>query len=208
MTNERQPPKVPEGGNTIPEFELSDDDILDAMRHIPGYLDISTEDFREVYRIAHRHAMTRVFASVRAGDLMRTGLEPLVADMRLDHAAATLARQRVKGLPVVDASHQVIGMFTETDLLRHLRAETFLELLLRLVANGGSVEHRCQETRVGEAMTAPAASLHPDDGFATIIAAFRTHAGRSMPVVDANGRFLGLLLRKEFIDACHLETLL
>ncbi|MHB1429302.1 MAG: hypothetical protein ACYC5U_03940 [Rhodocyclaceae bacterium] len=44
------------------EIELSDEDILDAMQHIPGYLDISTEDFRIIYHLAWQHAMERLQA--------------------------------------------------------------------------------------------------------------------------------------------------
>ena len=44
------------------EPPLSDEDILDAMRHISGYLDISTEDFRVIYRLAWRHAVERLRA--------------------------------------------------------------------------------------------------------------------------------------------------
>ncbi len=44
------------------EIELSDEDILDAMQHIPGYLDISTEDFRIIYHLAWQHAMARLLA--------------------------------------------------------------------------------------------------------------------------------------------------
>lgn len=44
------------------EIELSDEDILDAMQHIPGYLDISTEDFRTIYHLAWQHAMERLLA--------------------------------------------------------------------------------------------------------------------------------------------------
>jgi len=46
----------------IDEVELSDEDILDAMQHIPGYLDISTEDFRIIYHLAWQHAMERLQA--------------------------------------------------------------------------------------------------------------------------------------------------
>lgn len=52
-------------GNTdrpAEEIELSDEDILDAMQHIPGYLDISTEDFRIIYHLAWRHALERLQA--------------------------------------------------------------------------------------------------------------------------------------------------
>ncbi|MDX9995170.1 MAG: hypothetical protein RBS28_07580 [Rhodocyclaceae bacterium] len=42
------------------EPELTDEDILDAMEHIPGYLDISTEDFRTIYHLAWKHAVARL----------------------------------------------------------------------------------------------------------------------------------------------------
>lgn len=47
------------------EPELSDEDILDAMQHVPGYIDISTEDFRVIYHLAWRHAVDRLRARAR-----------------------------------------------------------------------------------------------------------------------------------------------
>jgi hypothetical protein len=49
------------------EPELTDDDILDAMQHVPGYLDISTEDFRVIYHLAWRHAVARLRAHRQGG---------------------------------------------------------------------------------------------------------------------------------------------
>jgi len=49
------------------ELELSDEDILDALAHIPGYIDISTEDFRIVYHLAWRHAVERLRSQRSAG---------------------------------------------------------------------------------------------------------------------------------------------
>ena len=54
----------------IPSIDLSDEDILDAMQHIPGYLDITTGDFREVYEFAHRHAADRLLGGLRADRLL------------------------------------------------------------------------------------------------------------------------------------------
>lgn len=42
------------------ELELDDADILDAMTRLPGYVDISTEDFRALYHLAYRHATERL----------------------------------------------------------------------------------------------------------------------------------------------------
>ncbi len=49
------------------EPELTDEDILDAMRHIPGSLDISTEDFRVIYHLAWRHAVVRLRGRLISG---------------------------------------------------------------------------------------------------------------------------------------------
>lgn len=42
------------------ELELTDDDILDALNQISGYVDISTEDFRAIYHLAWHHALARL----------------------------------------------------------------------------------------------------------------------------------------------------
>jgi len=191
----------------VPEIELTDADILDAMQHIPGYLDISTEDFRTIYHLAHRHAVERLLGNFSAANLMRTGIEPLLGNMPLDEAAKALVRSGYKALPVVDEKGCVIGMLTESDFLRRLKVGTFLELLLSMLDGAFEFKHRCHETPVSAAMTAPAVTVARDAGFGEVIAAFHKHEGRSLPVVESDGRLLGLLLRKDFIAAYHLENI-
>ncbi|MCG6932688.1 MAG: CBS domain-containing protein [Gallionella sp.] len=190
-----------------PEMELTDGDILDAMQHIPGYLDISTDDFRTIYHLAHRHALDRLFGNFRAASLMRTGITPLHPGMPLDEAAKAMVESGYKALPVVDADGRVTGMLTENDFLRRLNVDTFLQLLLSMLDEKFELKHRCHETPVSKAMAAPAVTVRENAGFAETIAAFRRHKGRSMPVVDGDGRLLGLLLRKDFLSARHPESL-
>ncbi len=189
------------------ELDLADEDILDAMKHIPGYLDISTEDFRAVYHLAHRHAAERLFGRIRARQLMHAGIPSLPPEMMLDEAARTLVRSGYKSLPVVDGHGEVVGMLTETDFLRRLQAESFLDLFLRLIDDSCEITHRCHETPVSAAMTAPAVTVGIDAGFREIMAAFRRHPGRSAPVLDERGRVCGLLLRKHFLAAFSLAEL-
>jgi CBS-domain-containing membrane protein len=208
ISEKKQGEALHAGTDNVPQFELTDDDILDAMRHIPGYLDISTEDFRAIYYLAHAHAVDRLFRRVRAASLMLADIRPLAPDTPLDEAAKQLVAQGRKSLPVVDDTGRVIGMLTETDFLRRLRVDSFLALLLRLVADRSLFTHRCHATPVSEAMSAPPITIPESAGFRAIVDAFRSHDGRSMPVVDADGRLKGLLLRKDFIKAHHLENLL
>jgi CBS domain-containing membrane protein len=186
--------------------EISNDDILDAMRHIPGYLDITLEDFRILYRLARAHALERLFNQVRAGDLMRRDIRPINAQTRLDQAAQIMAEQKLKALPVVDTNQCVLGILTETDFLQRLQVGSFLELMPRLIANPADLGRCCHETTVGDAMTAPALCIPEDAGFTAIAAAFRRCPGRSLPVLGADGKLSGLLLRKQFVTACHWEA--
>jgi CBS-domain-containing membrane protein len=186
------------------ELELSDADILDAMREIPGYLDITTADFRIIYHLAHAHAVERMNSRLSADKLMRSPIQPLDPTTRLIDAAGALLRQSLKALPVTDQDGRVIGILTETDLLKCLGARSFLELLPRLLSQGERFAECAPYTPTGTIMTAPAVTVREQAGFTQIMAAFRRHAGRSMPVVDDRDRLVGLLMRKDFLSAWQL----
>ena len=179
------------------ELDLTDADILDAMQHISGYLDISTDDFRKIYHLAHRHAIARLLGSFRANNLMRAGFQPLLADMSLGAAAQALVDSGYKALPVVDQTGHVIGMLTETDFLRQLKTDTWIKMLLNKPADDVAKQH-WDENRVSAAMSSPAVTVKGSAGFQDVIGAFKQHVGRSIPVVSHDGQLLGLLFRKDF----------
>jgi CBS-domain-containing membrane protein len=181
---------------------LTDADILDAMSRLPGYLDITTEDFRALYRLAYEHAVERLMGSLRARDLMQHAHAGIVPEMSLRRTAELMAARRWKSAPVTDGQGVVVGVLSETDILRQLGAKTFLELVTQAPDRRGDLDRLLDQTRVGDAMTAPAVTVGADAGFGTILGAFRSHRGRRMPVVDAPGRLLGVLARKDFLEAC------
>jgi CBS domain-containing membrane protein len=198
---------VQEQAQTL-EIELSDEDIFDAMKQIQGYVDVFADDFRIIYHFAHRHAIQRLTAGLNAATLMRRNVPLLSPDMTLDVAALVIAQSGYKGLPVVDETGTVVGMLTETDFLNRLKVSTFLELLLEMINDSYIFTHRCHETRVREVMTAPAVSVSIDAGFEQIFRSFREHEGRTMPVINSVGQLQGLLLRKDFLTAAHMERLM
>lgn len=198
--------ELPPTRDEMPELELSDEDILDAMREIPGYLDITTDDFRTLYHHAHRHALARLFEGVIAGRLMHTGIVPLERAQGLDAAVEQMARQGLKSLPVTDPERRVLGILSETDVLRAVGAKDIIDLLDRLSHQDRGAIESMRTTQVGEVMTSPALTLPQGAGFGAIMAVFATHGGRSTPVVDAEGRLSGLLLRRDVLSACHLDA--
>lgn len=188
------------------KFSMSDEDILEAMHQIPGYLDISTGDFRAIYHLAHHQTIDRLFAGVRAEALMRSGFTPLSVDMPLDEAARMIVAQGYKGLPVTDGAGRLLGMLTETDFLGLMGVNCFLELMLQIMAGSSIFGARCHEVKVGSAMTESAIAVTRSAGFQEIINAFHSHEGRSMPVTGDDGKLCGLLLRKDFLTVCNMAT--
>ncbi|MCU0834321.1 MAG: CBS domain-containing protein [Chromatiaceae bacterium] len=186
--------------------ELTDDDVLDAMTRIPGYLDITTDDFRDVYRLAYGHAIERLVGGVRAADLMRRDDTAVGPQMTLYRAAELMVERELKSLPVVDGERRVIGMLSESDVLGLLGAANFLELIIESDREHAEHRRRLTQTDVGDVMTSPVVMVAEDAEFASILGAFRRHDGRRMPVVDLAGRLVGMLARKDFIAACPLQV--
>jgi CBS domain-containing protein len=62
--------------------------------------------------------MTKLAAPTTVGDLM--AIEPIVlaANLPLDDAADLLDRHQISGAPVVDASGSLVGVLSQTDLVR------------------------------------------------------------------------------------------
>jgi len=197
------PPAVAKEGR---EIELTDADILEAMSEIPGYLDISTADFRDLYHLAYRHALDRMFRGISARRLMRAPIVPLAPEMSLATAIPLFISQELKALPVVEAESRVLGILTETDVLRALGALTFLAWVGQMLAEGRGFSPAKVQRPVRELMTSPAVTVPLDAGIGQLLAAFRSHPGRAIPVVDLEGRLAGMLLRKQFLTACHLES--
>lgn len=182
--------------------ELTEDDVAEAMGDIPGYLDISPQDFRELYRASATHALARLAGNPMARSLMRVGGPALEPHQYLPEAVAQMVDHGVKSAAVVDTTGKVIGILTETDVLRQLEVASALALLVRFSEEPEAMRRCCKGVRVDAVMTRPAQTLDADATLPVMAAAFRRHGGRSMPVVDVSGRLLGMLARKDLIHSC------
>lgn len=187
--------------------DISDEDIYDAMSHVSGYIDITTEDFHEIYHLAFRHAIERLVGRSRVADMMTREVVSVPPEAMLDEVARTMAARGVKGVPVVDEADHVLGLLSQTDFLRQLGTPRVMEFLVRFVERADELGHRLHETRADAVMTRPAVTLREDASFPAIIQVFKQHPVSRVPVVDASGRLVGMLTRKDFMHACKLETI-
>ena len=179
---------------------LPDEDVRAAMRAMSGYIDITTEDFREIYELAHEHALKRLFAKMDVPHLMRRDLSALRPDQSLTEAAEQMALMHAHTLPVVDESGLVLGDVSEWNFLRGYGADTFFSLVFRLMAHDQRFIEYCQRNTVADVMTRPAVTLPAQGTFTDIVSTFHRVEEKRLPVVDEENRLVGVVMRRDFLE--------
>jgi CBS-domain-containing membrane protein len=182
-------------------IDLPDDDLVGAMREIPGYIDVTVADLREIFRRAYPRAVERKVRGLRAGDLMRPATGALRPEMAAIDGAALLAAQGVQSLPVVDDAGCVVGVFSEADFARRLNGATALEVLLRLLRTPGTVDPAVRSLPVSDAMRPPVVTVTESAGASAMLAALARQPGGCIPVTTADGRLCGVLRRQDLAYA-------
>lgn len=149
-----------------------------------------------------------------AADVMTRDVVTLSPDMTLESAAERLVQRGISGAPVVDEHGRLIGILSESDILRHLKriAEDTLGKRyltsrvhsLDLLAFLGEREHAAVEqvyrqlrgSKVSEVMTKHAVAMKPTDSLEAVAAAMIEHDVNRLPVVD-EGRVVGIITRAD-----------
>lgn len=138
--------------------------------------------------------MTRTPAALTVGDVM--ALEPIVirADAPLGEAIQRLDECRIHGLPVVDAAGSLVGVLSQTDLLR-LRSTEFLwdnrpALLVRHL------------------MTSPAVTIRRSDPLADAARKMERHRVHRLVVVADDDETLpiGVISTSDLVRAMAAEA--
>ena len=188
--------------------ELSDNDIYEAMRELSGYVDITTGDFREIYRSAYVHAVERLSHAVPARDLMTREVVSVHPDTRLSEVAKTMVSHgtethSISGVPVVEDG-RVLGVLSEKDFLRALgvtRIKTFLGFLAHYLDHRGSDLLDLGEHKAREIMTSPAITVEEETPVAEIARIFKEKNINRVPVTDQSGRLVGIVSRADLVGS-------
>lgn len=135
----------------------------------------------------------------RVRDVMTTAVITVDRVTPYKEIARLLAEHRISGLPVLKMGREVVGVVTEADLVA-AQAHTTRRLHS---GNRRTWWPRGQQRPAliaGELMTSPAITIGPD---ATVPAAARlmsTHQLRRLPVVDADGKLVGIVSRRDLLS--------
>lgn len=188
--------------NRSPGPEMSDEDVLAAMSEIPGYLDITPGDFRELYLHAWRRAHERITRSVRAKDVMSAKVWTVGPDASLREVAALMARRGIAGVPVVDG--MVLGIVSEKDFLAQMTTGgtgSLMSLVAECIEARECVAGPLRSKRAADIMTSPAITVGEETTVEEIAVLFDESGINRVPVVSADGRLRGIVSRGDVVRA-------
>ena len=138
---------------------------------------------------------------MKASDLMTSLVVTVRADATIEYAAQLMLQYRISGLPVTDSDGAVLGIITESDLLR--RAETGTEnrhdRWASLLIGPGRLAREYVRThgrKVAEVMTERVFIVMPETPLADLVALMETKHVKRVPVVD-QGRLVGIVSRAD-----------
>jgi CBS domain-containing membrane protein len=192
------------GSGPRAKMDLKEEDIVAAMKEIPGYLDITPRDFKEIYALAFQHALERLNREVTVAEIMSREVVWVKPDTPLDEVAAAMGQQGVSGVPVVDDNRRVVGVVSEKDFLRRMgvhESQNFMTLVASCLRTKGCVALPIKKQTAGDLMSAPAVTVRPATRVKDLAELFAARHINRAPVTDAEGRLVGIVSRGDLVKA-------
>jgi CBS domain-containing protein len=132
----------------------------------------------------------------RISDVMTADVATADRDMTCKRVVMLMTDRHVNAIPVVDSGRKVLGMVSEADVLRkqERRPPRSAAGLLRRRA-----ERDWEARTVGELMTSPAVTVHPDAPLDAAARLMNARHIRRLPVVDGAGDLVGVVSRRDLM---------
>ena len=140
----------------------------------------------------------------KVGEVMTSEVIGARQETPFKDVAQLLARHRISGLPVVDADDKVLGVISETDLIRRqaAKAERDREGRFRLPAlrrKARIATGKARAMTAGQLMSTPAITVHPEQAVADAARVMERHHIERLPVVDEEDRLIGIATRRDLL---------
>jgi CBS domain-containing protein len=184
--------------------DISDDDVMAAMKSMQGYIDITPADFKEVYRLAYALARERMMKAFKAGDIMTTPAYVVNSETDLIATATLLAEKGISGAPVTGPDGRVIGVISERDFLRKMGADqegSFMQVIAHCLKDKGCLAAPMVNRTAGDVMTAPAVTATAGMPIDRISSLMSEKNINRVPIVDTAGKPIGIVTRSNLVNA-------
>jgi CBS domain-containing protein len=146
-----------------------------------------------------------------AAEIMDASVPTVSPDADARNAIELLAKTDKGAIPVVDEERRVVGIVSESDLIisdeeAELHLPHYFEIMGGVVFVGSMKGfedrlHKAFATKVSELMSADPVVVLTQDDAATVARIIAEKHHNHLPVVDADGRFAGLVTRADALSA-------
>ncbi len=138
---------------------------------------------------------------MRVLDLMTTEIVRVRPETTLRDAARIMVEARISGIPVTDDEGNLVGLVTESDFLRKEvdRGEIMDTGLLGILFT--SRDSLAEAETVGEVMATELFTISPDATLVEAARAMTSHGVKRLPVVDREGKLIGVIARSDIVAA-------
>lgn len=169
-------------------------DVTRAVAQVAGQIGENRIDSTP---LAHRRS-TRHHGSYhsRVSDIMTTSVVSVDRITPYKEIVALFAKHHIGGMPVLTLGRHVAGMVTDADLVAAARTTRRSAGGLARLRRGAQSHPALTAEQL---MTAPAVTIHPDAPIATAARDMTEHHVRRLPVVDPDGKLLGIVSRRDLL---------
>ena len=191
-TAEPGAPAEPAGRVSRPEHE----DIVAALKSMDTFIDVSEEDLERIYLLATVNRQKRSLGSIVCHDIMTRNVTSVAPDTALPAVWEVLRQRNIRGVPVVDETHRVVGVVAISDFLKNTDWSWNRRSRLRCLLSSP----RRAPTSAADIMTAPAITLREDAHVAELLATFANNGINHVPVTDKEGKLVCIVTRLDLLN--------
>jgi len=185
-------------------INLSEDDVLAAMKSMDGFIDITPADFNEIYKVAYHHAIDRLSNLVKAEDIMTRQVITVSQDTLLTETAQLMADAKISGVPVITEDRTVVGIISERDFLLKMGAGSsgsFMGVIAQCLSNQGCVVMPIKGQTAKDIMTSPVITAYPDTTVSELSKKLADNRINRIPVTTGDGKLVGIVSRGDIVDS-------
>jgi CBS domain-containing protein len=148
-----------------------------------------------------------------AKDIMMSHVVIAHRDDTVVNVAKLLIKEKIGGMPVVDENNKVVGVISETDIMKkekYVEAPQVLNLLEGLIFLDGFKQmevdmKRIAAYKVSDLMSTDIIKVHESDTFDDIANIMIKKSINRVPVVDDDNVLKGIICRYDIIKAMYNE---
>lgn len=147
---------------------------------------------------------------MKVKEVMVKEVDSLSPDISVKEAMDILLKRKISGMPVIDKAGKLAGMFTEKSILSYL-LPSYIENVGRFVyeenpkAAKKKLSELCQ-IKVSQLMRKEVVTTTEDAALCEAARIMLTQKARRLPVVDKEGRIIGIIAREDILRAMGKEA--